>query len=96
MRHGVRLLARSPMFAAAAILSLGIGIGANVSMFSIVDALLLKKLPVPNPDGLVHFTAIVEPPYRMNELMFEHYERLREASPSFSAMAAVGRSNDRT
>ena len=46
LRHGVRLLARSPMFAAAAILSLGIGIGANVSMFSIVDALLLKKLPV--------------------------------------------------
>ena len=89
VRHGARLLARSPMFAAAAILSLGVGIGANVSMFSIVDALLLRKLPVPNPDGLVHVTAIVEPPYRMNELMFEHYERMRETTPSFSAMAAV-------
>ena len=89
VRHGMRLLARTPMFAAAAILSLGVGIGANVAMFSIVDALLLKKLPVPNPDGLVHFTAIVEPPYRINELMFEHYEHLREATPAFSAMAAV-------
>ena len=89
LRHGARQLARSPMFATAAILSLGIGIGANVSMFSIVDALLLKKLPVPNPDGLVHVTATVEPPYRMNELMFEHYERLRDTTPSFSAMAAV-------
>ncbi len=88
-RHGVRLLARSPMFAAAAILSLGIGIGANVSMFSIVDALLLKKLPVPNPDGLVQFTAVVETPYRLTELSFEHYERLREALPSFAAIAAV-------
>ena len=89
VRHGARLLARSPTFASAAILSLGIGIGANVSMFSIVDALLLRKLPVPNPDGLVHFTAIVEPPYRMNELSFEHYERMRDSSPLFSAMAAV-------
>jgi predicted permease len=89
LRHGVRLLARSPMFAAAAILSLGIGIGANVAMFSIVDALLLKKLPVPNPDGLVHFTAIVEPPYRLTELNFAHYERLRETSPFFAAIAAV-------
>lgn len=89
LRHGARQLARSPMFAAAAILSLGIGIGANVSMFSIVDALLLKKLPVPNPDGLVHFTASVEPPYRLTELSVEHYERLRAAMPSFSAMAAV-------
>ena len=89
LHHGARQLARSPMFAAAAILSLGIGIGANVSMFSIVDALLLRKLPVPNPDGLVHFTAVVEPPYRMKELMFEHYERLRDSSQSFSAMAAV-------
>lgn len=89
VRHGARLLARSPMFAAAAILSLGIGIGANVAMFAIVDALLLRKLPVPNPDGLVHFTALVEPPYRMNELSFEHYERLRASTPAFSAMAAV-------
>jgi predicted permease len=89
VRHGARLLARSPMFAAAAIVSLGIGIGANVAMFSIVDALLLKKLPVPNPGGLVHFTAVVEPPYRMNELAFEHYQRMRATSPWFSAMAAV-------
>lgn len=89
LRHGVRLLARSPMFAVAAILSLGIGIGANVSMFSVVDALLLRKLPVPNPDGLVHFTAVVEPPYRLNELMFSHYERMRDTSPWFSSMAAV-------
>jgi predicted permease len=88
-RHALRLLVRNPVFTTAAVLSLGIGIGANVAMFSIVDALLLRKLPVPNPDGLVHFTAIVEPPYRMNELSFEHYERLRETTPSFSAMAAV-------
>jgi predicted permease len=89
LRHGVRLLARSPMFAAAAILSLGIGIGANVAIFSVVDALLLKKLPVPQPDGLVHFVGVVEPPYRMTELPFEHFERLREGSAWFASMAAV-------
>jgi hypothetical protein len=41
-RHALRLLARSPMFAIVAVLSLGIGIGSNVAMFSVVDALLLK------------------------------------------------------
>ena len=88
-RYGARLLGRSPVFAAVAVLSLGIGIGANVAMFSVVDALLLKKLPVPNPDGLFHFVAVVEPPYRMTSLPFESFERLREASPPFAAMAAV-------
>lgn len=88
-RYGARLLGRSPVFAAVAVLSLGVGIGANVAMFSVVDALLLKKLPVPNPDGLFHFVAVVEPPYRMTSLPFGSYERLREASPPFAAMAAV-------
>jgi hypothetical protein len=70
LRHGVRLLARSPMFATAAVLSLGIGIGANVSMFSIVDALLLRKLPVVHPDGLVYLVSI-EKDFRTSELSFD-------------------------
>ena len=72
LRHGARLLARSPMFATAAVLSLGIGIGANVAMFSVVDALLLKKLPVPDPDGLVYLVRI-EKDFRSSELSFEIY-----------------------
>jgi putative ABC transport system permease protein len=46
-------LTRRPEFAAAAILILALGIGANTAMFSMVDAVLLKPLPFPNPDRLV-------------------------------------------
>ena len=52
-RFGLRLLAKSPVFALTATLLLGIGIGANTLIFSIVDALLLRPLPVPNPHELV-------------------------------------------
>ncbi|HYE88176.1 MAG TPA: ABC transporter permease [Vicinamibacterales bacterium] len=89
VRHGVRLLTRTPGFAAAAVFSLGVGIGANVAMFSIVDALLLKKLPIPNPDGLVQFIAVVEPPYRNTQVPFRTYEGIRNASPPFESMAMV-------
>ena len=52
-RYGLRWLTRSPGFAAAAILSLGLGIGANTAVFSLLDAVLLKSLPVAHPESLV-------------------------------------------
>ena len=53
IKYAVRWLLRSPGFAAVAILSLGLGIGANTAMFSLVDALLLRPIPVADPDSLV-------------------------------------------
>jgi predicted permease len=51
--YGIRMLAANPGFTFVAILSLAIGIGANTSMFSLADAILLRPLPVEHPSGLV-------------------------------------------
>ena len=53
VRLAVRGLLRSPLFAGVAILSLGLGIGANTAIFTLIDQILLRKLPVKNPDELV-------------------------------------------
>ncbi len=55
LRYGLRMLLRSPGMTAVAVLSLGVGIGANTALFSVVDAVLLKTLPVENPESLVLF-----------------------------------------
>ena len=52
-KHVVRRLARSPLFAGITVLTLAIGIGANSAIFSVIDGILLKPLPYPQPESLI-------------------------------------------
>src|ERR1700722_7029629 len=58
LRFGVRLLAKSPVFTTTAVLLLAIGISANTLIFSVVNAILLRPLPVSHPENLVRLIAV--------------------------------------
>ena len=56
VRYGIRTLARQPGFAATAILTLALGIGATTAIFSVVNAVVLRPLPFDQPDRIVVVT----------------------------------------
>jgi putative ABC transport system permease protein len=57
VRHGLRRVASAPGFTAIAVLTLALGIGANVAIFTVVNAVLIRQLPFPDPDRLVRVAA---------------------------------------
>jgi predicted permease len=87
---GFRLLRRQPLFAATAVLSLALGIGASTSMFSLVNALLLRDVGVPDPAGLAEFwRATVYG--RGTAFSYPAYERLRDERGAFSGVVALAK-----
>ena len=96
LRYGLRMLVRNPGFTTVAVMTLALGIGANTAIFTLVDAIMLKSLPVANPKQL----------YRLGDndnccvmigtqnggsfvlYSYQLYEYLRDHTPEFSHLAA--------
>lgn len=89
MRYALRTLLRSPGFTAAAVLTLGLGIGANTAIFSAVDAALLRPLPFTHPEKLVQVWE-THPIFPHLAVAFPDYLDWRTQSKSFEQMAAWG------
>ena len=86
LRYAGRALLRSPGFTAVAVLTLALGIGANTAIFSVVNSVLLKPLPLPEPDRLVRVYELDEG--RPWTLSPPNFTDLRRESSVFEEMAA--------
>jgi predicted permease len=94
IRYAVRQFRGSPVFTAAAVLTLGLGIGGTTAIFTLIDALMLRSLPVSDPAKLYRVgegdDCCVEggPQDRWGMYSFPLYERLKAAAPEFEQVAA--------
>jgi hypothetical protein len=88
VRFALRGMRRNPAFTATAMLSLALGIGANTAIFSLIDAVILKSLPVQNPNELVQ---VMVGQQRYDGFSNPVWEQLRDRQDVFSGIFAYGR-----
>ena len=94
LRYAVRSLRKAPLFTAVAVLSMGFGIAANTAVFTLVDQVILRQLPVDRPQELVQVTAANTESYGGGmgdgtELSYAMYKDLRDAIRSSTTCSAA-------
>jgi predicted permease len=88
LRYGLRTLRKSPGFTAVAVLSLALGIGANTAIFSVADPLLIKSLPVKDPEQLVLLNTVDQRGALRERFSYPMFEQLRARTQVFSGIFA--------
>src|ERR1044072_2699245 len=96
IRFGVRVLLKKPGFTLVAVLSLALGIGANTAIFSLVDAVLIKTLPVRQPEQLVLFgngrgmgMSVGLPNSSFDLFSYPFYRQVQQRTDLFSGVASL-------
>ncbi len=87
VRYGLRVLLKNPSFTAIAVLTLALGIGANTSLFSVVNGVLLNPLPFPNPDQLVAVYAKTSA-FEESSISYLNFLDWQKENQSFSELGA--------
>src|SRR5687767_8642921 len=93
LRYGLRMLAKTPMFTTVAVLSLALGIGVNTTVFSLLDAVLLRSLPIQHPEQIVDIATRVAGGEPHNDFSYPLYAGLRDHNDALAGMLAYSDTN---
>jgi predicted permease len=90
LQYAMRSMRRYPGFAGVALLTLALGIGANTALFSVINAVMLRPLPVPRPDELRLFAVYSSAPLPMFAFSYSVFQDMQRDATAFAGVALHG------